>query len=242
MKLLKFMLSLSILSILSSTVSAESPVYLYYDDRAPYAVTDDQGKVSGLVADPAAEAFELAGIPYKWEKVPFKRQLMTIKYNKKLACGIGWFKNPEREKFARFTDSIYRDLPAITLSKNENSALEQHRDLISLFNDKKLRLLVKEGFSYGAYVDELIREHEPSVVSVANTTNLKMLQMLLAGRADYFFASEEEAEHIILSSGYRISQFQLQHYDDMPAGNYRYIMCSRQVTEEIIGSLNSALK
>jgi uncharacterized protein (TIGR02285 family) len=236
------MISLSILFICSKPVRAESPIQLYYYDRAPYAVTDTQGEVSGLCAAPAASAFKQAGIPFQWKKMPFKRQLVTIKHNKKKACGIGWFKNTERESFARFTDSIYQDKPAVTISKKGNKALDQHRDLKSLFVDKKIKLLVKDGFSYGTYIDELINSYDPKIVSVVNSTNVEMLQMILSGRADYFFISEEEAEHIIAAAGYEMSQFQLQHFDDMPAGNRRYIACSQQVSPEIIDLLNRALK
>ncbi len=231
----------SLLFICSMPVQAQSPIQLYYYERAPYAVKDSQGEVSGVCATPAANAFEKAGIPFQWKKMPFKRQLVTIKYNKKKACGIGWFKNAEREAFARFTDKIYQDKPAIAISKKGNQALERHRDLKTLLKDKNVKLLVKDGFSYGAYIDGLIKSYAPEVV-VATSTNIQMLQMILAGRADYFFMSEEEAEHIILNAGYEVSQFQLQHYNDMPAGNPRYITCSRQVTPQTIDLLNRALK
>ena len=223
-------------------VKAQDPIQLYYYDRAPYAVTDPQGEVSGLLATPAANAFKQAGIPFQWKKMPFKRQLVTIKHNKKMTCGIGWFKNPEREAFARFTDPIYQDKPAVTISKKGNKALDQHRDSKSLFEDKKIKLLVKDGFSYGTYIDELISIYDPEIVSVVNSTNVEMLQMILSGRADYYFISEEEAEHIISAAGYEVSQFQILHYNDMPAGNRRYIACSQQVTPEIIDLLNRALK
>jgi len=39
-----------------------------------------------------------------------------------------------------------------------------------------------------------------------------------------------------------MSQFQLQHFGDMPAGNRRYIACSKQVSPEIVDLLNRALK
>jgi len=236
------MIVISIWLICTIPVYAQSPIQLYYYDRAPYATTDAQGEVSGLCATPAANAFKQAGISFEWKKMPFKRQLVTIKQNKKMGCGIGWFKNPERETFARFTDSIYQDKPAVTISKIGNNALEKHRDLISLFEDKKVKLLVKDGFSYGAYVDELINNHDPEIVSVVTSTNVQMLQMILSGRADYFFISEEEADHIVVNVGYNVSQFQLRHYSDMPAGNHRYITCSQQVSPEIIDLLNGALK
>ena len=242
MRFINTMIVISIWLVSSMSVYAKSPIKLYYYDRAPYATTDAQGKVSGLCATPAANAFKQADIPFQWKKMPFKRQLVTIKHNKKMACGIGWFKNSERETFARFTDSIYQDKPAVTISKIGNNALEKHRNLISLFEDKNVKLLVKDGFSYGAYVDEIIINQNPEIVSVVTSTNVQMLQMLLSGRADYFFISEEEAEHIVINAGYDVSQFQLRHYTDMPAGNHRYITCSQQVSPETIDLLNGALK
>jgi uncharacterized protein (TIGR02285 family) len=241
MRYFYLLIAMFILFICSIPVNAQNPIQLYYYDRAPYATTDTQGEVSGLCATPAANAFKQADIPFQWKKMPFKRQLATIKHNKKLGCGIGWFKKPERESFARFTDSIYQDKPAVVISKKGNIVLEQHRNLISLFEDKKVKLLVKDGFSYGAYVDELINDYDPKTVSVVTSTNVQMLQMILSGRADYFFISEEEADHIILSAGYERSQFQLQHFADIPAGNRRYIACSHQVSPEIVDLLNLAL-
>jgi len=242
MRYFSSLIAMSILFVCSMPVNAENPIQLYYYDRAPYAITDVQGEVSGLCATPAANAFKQAGIPFQWKKMPFKRQLVTIKYNKKKACGIGWFKNPEREAFARFTDAIYQDKPAITISKKGNRALKRHQDLKTLLKDKQVKLLVKDGFSYGTYIDGLIKSYDPEVVVVATSTNIQMLQMILAGRADYYFTSEEEAEHIIVNAGYEVSQFQLQHYSDMPAGNRRYITCSQQVSPEMIDLLNLALK
>jgi uncharacterized protein (TIGR02285 family) len=242
MRYFNIMISMSIVFICSVPVKAQGPIQLYYSERTPYAVTDNQGGVSGLCATPAASAFKQAGIPFQWKKMPFKRQLVTIKHNKKIGCGIGWFKNPDREKFARFTDEIYQDKSAISISKKGNGTLVQHSDLKSLLDDKNVKLLVKDGFSYGAYIDELIKKYSPQTVVVVNSTNIQMLQMILSGRADYFFMSQEEAEHIILSAGYEVPQFQLQHYDDMPDGNRRYIICSQQVPPETIDLLNGALK
>ena len=236
------LLAVSISFIFSMPVKAQNPIQLYYFERIPYAVKSDQSEVTGLCATPAARAFKKAGIPFQWKKMPFKRQLTTIKHNKKKACGIGWFKNPEREAFARYTDVIYQDKPAITISRKGNQALERHSDLKILLQDKNVKLLVKDGFSYGAYIDGLIKKYDPQVVAVATSTNIQMLQMILAGRADYYFTSEEEAEHIITTAGYGVSQFQLQHYSDMPAGNRRYITCSQQVPQETIDLINRALK
>jgi uncharacterized protein (TIGR02285 family) len=220
---------------------AEDLVQVYYEERTPYAVTGPQGDVSGLTATPTANAFQQAGINFQWKKMPFKRQLQTIKYNKKMACGIGWFKKPEREEFALFTNVIYQDRPSITIRKQGNDIVAKHDDVASLLNDKSLKLLVKDDFSYGSYIDALIDRYTPDRVVAVGSNNVQMLQMIQSGRADYFFVSEEEAEEIITSSGHQIDQFQRQHYSDMPAGNKRYIACSQQVTKEKVDLLNQAL-
>ena len=230
------------LLIFCTPANAVDTVSVYYEERAPYAVTGLDDYVTGLTATPVAEAFIGAGIAFEWKKMPFKRQLQTIKYDKKKACGIGWFKKPEREEFAIFSELIYQDMPSITLSKQGNTSVVKHENAESLLKDKSLKLLIKDGFSYGRYIDELIEKHNPDHVVAVGSSNLQMLQVILSDRADYFFVSEEEAEEIITSAGYSLQDFQLQRYTDMPPGNKRYIACSQQVTQEIVNSLNAEIK
>ena len=230
------------LLVVGSPVHAGDTVTLYYEERTPYAVKSVDSDVTGLTATPVAEAFKEAGIAFEWKEMPFKRQLQTIKYNKKKACGIGWFKKPEREEFAIFSEPIYQDMPSITLSKQMNTSVAKHENAESLLKDKSLKLLVKDGFSYGRYIDELIEKHNPDRVVAVGSSNLQMLQMILSARADYFFVSEEEAKEIITSAGYSLQDFQRQRYADMPPGNKRYIACSQQVTDEVVDSLNDVIK
>ena len=77
---------------------------------------------------------------------------------------------------------------------------------------------------------------------VVGSSNLEMLQVLLSGRGDYFFAAEEEAEEMVNSAGYTMSQFEIRRLDDMPAGNNRYLACRQQVSPKIIRRFNKSLK
>ena len=221
---------------------AQSPIQVYYDERIPYATSAEKGSVQGLTASPVASALQVANIPFEWKRMPFKRQLITIKANKKKACGIGWFKNAEREGFARLSDPIYQDRPTIIILRKGNNVFDGHQTVKSLFKDNSIKLLVKDGFSYGKYLDELIEKDQPSKVVVVGSSNLEMLQIILSGRADYFFAAQEEAEQMITSAGFSTSQFDLLSLDDMPAGNDRFLACSKQVPAEIIEQFNKALR
>ena len=69
-------------------------------------------------------------------KMPFKRQLITIKANKIKACGIGWFKKTEREKFAWFSQPIYKDKPTVAISKKGNKSLLRHSTILSCWKTK----------------------------------------------------------------------------------------------------------
>ena len=240
--MLRFVLIFLFLLLAPLSVLGDEIIQVYFEERIPYAVSEDDGSVVGLTATPTTTAFRDAGIQFLWKKMPFKRQLQTIKYNKKKACGIGWFKKPEREEFAIFSEPIYQDMPSITLSKQGNALVAKHENAESLLKDKSLKLLIKDGFSYGRYIDLLIEKHNPDRVVAVGSSNLQMLQMILSGRADYLFVSEEEAEDIITSAGYSLQDFQRQRYTDMPPGNKRYIACSQRVTDEIVGRLNNVIK
>jgi len=237
-----FLVSLLIVLFFFSIASAKTPVLIYYEERTPYAVSSESGMVEGLTATVVAEAFEKAGIPFQWKKMPFKRQLITIKANKKMACGIGWFKKSEREDFARFSEPIYQDRPSIIIGKEKNPSISKHSTAKGLLMDKTLKLLVKDSFSYGQYIDGLIVKHKPNQLVVVGSSNVEMLRLVLSGRADYFFAAEEEAEEMIKNTGYSISQFRLHLFSDMPPGNLRYLACSQQVPFEMLGRVNNYLK
>ena len=88
MRYIMSLIVIFILFICSMPVRADTPVLLYYYERVPYAVADNQGNVSGLCATPTANAFNQAGISFKWKKMPFKRQVATIKHNKTRAFAV----------------------------------------------------------------------------------------------------------------------------------------------------------
>ena len=51
----------------------------------------------------------------------------------------------------------------------------------------------------------------------------------------------EESQSLIVSSGLPIEDFKLLTFTDIPAGEKRYILCSRQVEDTIMNKLNTAI-
>ncbi len=215
-------------------------VILHYHDRKPYYFTSPNG-VNGLCAEPATEVFTKAGIPFRWKRTPAKRQLEIIKQNDRMECAVGWFKNPEREKFAKYTLHIYQDKPTLALARADNERVLSRLSLEQIFTDRGLNLLRKDGYSYGKFIDEKIVKYKPRDV-MTTVDNLSMLKMTHSLRADYFFIAEEEAQNLITESPFVHSDFKYVHFSDMPKGNKRYIICTRKVSDDIISKLNQAIQ
>lgn len=230
---------LFVFAVAAHAAETLDPVVLTFNDRQPYIVSLPDGSAAGLTATPAANAFRNAGIPVIWKKLPTNRQLAELKENVGRQCAIGWFKNPEREQYLKFTRAIYRDQPTVLVAHRKFSA-RPNETLYSMLSRPEVRVLIKDKFSYGQYVDHLLATLKPDTVVTTNE-NIQMIQMIAAGRADFMFAAEEEARYLIELSGFRAGDFRMVRPPDMPPGERRYIICSRQVEDEVISRLNAAI-
>jgi polar amino acid transport system substrate-binding protein len=215
-------------------------ITLHYNERPPYLVTTDEG-VGGLTGDPATIVFEKSNLPFLWKQTPSKRQIYLLQQNKGRDCLVGWFKNKEREAFARYTLPIYQDKPQIALARVDNDRIPVDSTVSDLFSDPRLNLLVKDGYSYGDFLDGKIKEYDP-VRTVTTDENSEMLKMVFARHADYFFIAPEEADGLIRTSEFDAQDFKFIHFRDIPVGEKRYILCSLQVEASIIEQLNAAIR
>lgn len=215
------------------------PIRILYHERAPYYFTNEQS-ISGLCGEPAEKAFQGAGITYILQPTPPKRQLEILIRNTERNCSIGWLKTTGRKSFARFTHPIYQDKPTLALARIDTPLAQQNLMLDQLLTNRELTLLVKEGYSYGEFIDrKLLQASPPTITTTGNDSN--MLRMIVAGRADYFFIAAEEALALI-EQEHASDLVQMVHLADMPAGNKRYIMCSKMVSESEIQLLNMAIE
>lgn len=215
-------------------------ITLHYHERKPYYMTG-ANEVFGVCATPAKIAFEKAGVPVRWQKTPARRQLEIIKRNSGRDCLLGWFKNPEREQYARFSLPIYQDRPAIVLARADNEKITSDMTIEALLSRSDITLLKKDAYSYGEFVDRKIAEYDPGQV-VTTAENLNMLKMIRAGRADYFFIAQEEAEWLIGASSLPEADFKFVTISDIPKGNKRYLLFSYQVEPEIVDKVNQAIR
>lgn len=215
-------------------------VALHYNSRPPYLIVQE-GTLSGLTGSAAIAAFKASGVPFVIKETPAARQLKVVKDNEGMDCGVGWFKNPEREAYAKFTKPIYQDEPQIVLTAADNTKIKATDSIESVLGNQDLNLLVKNSYSYGKALDAMIEKYRPRRQTVS-AENIQMFKMVQAQRADYMFAAPEEAAVTIPIAGFQPSQFNLIKLAHMPKGEYRYIMCSQSVPDDTIARLNEAIK
>lgn len=229
-----------LVSGLVSPMFASAQVALHYNERPPYLVSKD-GQLTGLTGSPAVAAFTAAGIPFTLHSTPSARQLVVIKENSGADCGVGWFKNEEREGYGKFTKPIYQDKPQIALTSAKNTKVKDGETVESILGNKGLTLLVKQGYSYGKTLDAMIAKLQPTSNAVTGE-NVQMLKMIHAERADYMFIAPEEADGLIAAGGINPAEIRKANFSNAPHGESRYILCSKGVSDEIITKLNNAIK
>jgi polar amino acid transport system substrate-binding protein len=223
----------------TDVISASDIITIHYHERIPYMFSTASG-VGGLTAGPATIAFTEANIPFQWQLTPSNRQLEIAQENSGLDCMLGWFKNPDREQFAKFTNPLYQDRAMVALARSDNDKLHSGEPLADTLSNSDIALLVKEGYSYGPFLDEQIRTLAQNK-SETTVENVNMVQMIERRRADYFFIAPEEVEPLLAQAQLNPDDFSLVDFKDMPPGNKRYLMCSQQVPDEIITRLNEAI-
>lgn len=213
--------------------AADTTLTVHFQERPPYSARTAGGAVTGLVALPAARALDAAGLRYRWAETPSQRQLALIQSGRGLHCGLGWFRNDERAARGKFTRALYRDEPFAALARAA-AALPAGASAETLLADRRWRLLVKEGYSYGSHLDALIVRLQPVRVSTS-AEPAQMAQMLRSGRADWMIVAPEEAGSLQAPG---LVQLPLA---GMPPGPTRHLYCSADVPDAWIARIDAAL-
>lgn len=234
--------SLIVLSMLLATISAPGMaaevVTLLFNERPPYLLLNKDGTASGLTGTPTAKAFQAAGITVNWSMLSTKRQVQTLMENAGLSCAIGWFYKPEREEFAKFSKPIYEDHPFVAIV-GRHFSIDGNAKLSEVLANKKYRILLKEGFSYGD-IDHMINRSQPNVV-VSSGEVIELMQMIKGNRADLMFAAWEEAQYLVQQAGFKQGDFHILQFSDMPPGKTRHLMCSKKVSDALMQRINAAI-
>lgn len=221
---------------------ADAPIELRYNERPPFQVTGADGKLGGTVGTLAQQAFADAGLPYVLIVTPFNRQRAIVEANRVPSCMIGWRRTAERARIGKFTVPLADGKLQGAVTRADNPYMKNGGLLQETLGNRALRLLVKDNYSVGDELDGAIaRAAPPRLHTTVESRN--MLEMLLLGRADYMFMSEEEVAGVIAApgSGLKPDQFRYIHFADLQARVDRRLWCSQIVPDAVIERLNAAI-
>jgi len=228
--------------LLVSVTKAVSPqLQVLYINRRPYYFCEN-GEARGILVDISRKIFKEAHIRVRYRLSSPSRILWIIRQGPMNVCSIGWFKTPQREKFAKFSLPIYQNRPLVVLTlKRLKPRFKGIHTLQQLFKRKGLRWGRLVSFSYGDMVDSLAKALSPTRVSITGSQIL-LIRMLFHGRIDYILLSPEEIPFLVKHSGYPAKDLISIPLKDISRGNKRYIMFSRRVSDSLIQRINRAIK
>ncbi len=220
--------------------SAADPLTVAWRDKAPYHYLEN-GKERGFLLLRAKRIFALAEVPAVFVERPSKRIWRDFQQGKTRYCSIGWYRLAERERIAQFSLPFHVDPPHLVLaSPVALPAIQAHGTFASLLADPSLTLGVVDGVSYGPVLDQQIA-HSANRIERVTVAPASMMAMLAANRITYMLADQADWQYL-RSRDPALRQISAHHFDDMPPGLERFILCSQDVSPDVMERINHAIR
>jgi hypothetical protein len=237
---MRILAAMTLAMAMAGGTAAGQTLIVHYSELPPLHYAGPQGKLTGYAAKPVTDALTAAGIAYEIRQTPAKFQLVLLQENREPACMMSWIDMLGRDRKGKFSDMIYQDKRPFALTWAGNRAMEDEKPLKDTLADPQLRLLVKDGFSYGGAIDRALLRYHTTISSIDGEA-AQMLEVLRKRRVDYFFVSEEEATAAFKATGYPASDFKRIYFSDLTKGYERRLWCSKMVPDEVLKRFNAAL-
>ncbi|WP_319761001.1 transporter substrate-binding domain-containing protein [Maridesulfovibrio sp.] len=232
-------ITLSTLFILRSVAFADH-LTVGYIELPPYYYTNSQQKPEGFLLNLTQRIMNKAGCDCSYVSMPSKRILHTLK-KKRAFASIGWFKTPQREKYAKFSLSIYENKPIVVLLRQEDhEAFAKYSTLEKLLKENKFKTGLIAGHSMGGYIDYLLKKYSRAVHLLSGTTE-QLVKMLHDGHIDFCLLAPVEIAKIIKKSSYKEDDFYFMSMKDIIKGNTRHLIFSKDVSNDTISKINAAI-
>ncbi|QSI78624.1 substrate-binding periplasmic protein [Niveibacterium microcysteis] len=238
---LRVCLVLGTLTLAATVTHAEEPISLLYNPRVPYSYID-HGVVTGTIVTPVSHALTRAGIPFVWVETPFRRQLAIVRANTGRDCMAAAFRDPERETYGRFSQPILQnEQMALVVPKTAEAKFRRYGSLSSALADRTMRLLIKEGYSYGAAINASLATRAEANVAAYDEAQ-SIVRMLHEGMADALLMTTQEAKQTFMQKGLSPEDFAYVIYPDTPPGEWRHLFCSFKVPAHAIDAINEQIR
>jgi uncharacterized protein (TIGR02285 family) len=225
----------------AGTVGPSSTVVLPWTERIPFQYRDGGGKPVGILYDLGEKIFVKANVPREWREIPANRIALMMERDQEPTCLVGWFKTQEREKAFKVTLPIYQDKRLAGVMRAD-AAIKPGRPIQNLINDSSVSIVVKQGYSYGTVLDELIEARKGSGIERSVGDHATLLKMIEAKHASIVFFPQEEITFFGSTNPAFEKTFKVVPFAELSDGNFRHVICSKSVPDDTIKALNGAIK
>ena len=192
---MRALLILGLMGYLTAGQAIAETITVAWRDKAPYHYREN-GQERGFLLLRAKHIFALAKVPARFVERPSKRIWLDFQNGKANYCSIGWYRLPEREQIAQFSQPFHVDPPHMLLVNASALALIQtHKTLTSLLADPSVTLGLVDGVSYGADLDAQIA-HSANQIKRMTISPASMVHMLAANRFHYMLVDQADWQHL----------------------------------------------
>ena len=223
---------------MSAIAAAESELSLYYNERPPYFETEAT-QIKGVRAQQLKEIMYEAKINAQWISLPVNRIMQQLTANEGAHCTGGWFKTPEREQFAVFSEFFAYNEPATAILRKDFFR-EEYAMLSQLLIIPNIRVMTKQGQYYGNYLEEAMKLYRVHRIEVTDSHE-EMLQHLDLNRADVMFVNRAEAEDLLQKNKRFESTLTTIDVQDKTPIPPLYIMCNKSINPQIMKKINDGI-
>ena len=225
---------------ISTNIFAKPSLTIYYFERPPFYFTDSDNKASGILIDITKNILDKANIKYTFISLPAKRVLSYLKTSTK-ACSPGWFFTDNRAKIFKYTLPIYRSLPIVAVINKKKWKKGVKSVSIDNLLKMNLSLALKSGFKYGEIIEKKLKKYPGKIKKYTIKTD-NLLKMIVVGRIDYTFLSLENVTDFLSNNSYASGKLTVVYLNEIKKGKLRYLLCSKDVSDQIIERINKAIE
>lgn len=210
-------------------------------ERMPYFGVES-GRSAGLLVDVSGLIFAEAKIPVRYQVLPVRR-IFAMLAEPVNACTLGALKTEAREKtYAYSDDFIYQDQPFTVILNAKHRHRFSKEPTVREVLESPLRPGVIDGYAYGEWLDRNLAQYQPTLsrINIGDDT-ARLFRMIVADRVDYMFAVVEEADYVLRRHPEFARDLVKVPLADAPAGNKRYLLCSKGIDKDLMRRINVAI-
>ncbi|MFH1058743.1 MAG: transporter substrate-binding domain-containing protein [Pseudomonadota bacterium] len=218
---------------------AAEPIKLYYFQRPPLYMQDDQGRPAGVLLELAGRIMQRAGLEHSLVEVPAKRALLAIERNE-LACAVGWYRLAARERYATFSLPIHRDAPQVAVVRRSAARDLPRPATLDDLMGRPLTLGLIDGFYYGPLAERKIDQHQPRLQRITGQVG-QLMHMAALGRCDWLLANRQEADWHLGHDTELSQELCVVELSDHAQGNLRHLMCGPSLGRAAMDRIDQAI-